>query len=103
MSDGKRALDDIMADLLGDMPEGPAAAKFGVVIASLVRASGLEPGDAWCAVAATCAAAHEQELASLQVLVEDDSGRPHFLIFNSGGRVVMTEANAEPIGNVTKH
>ena len=65
MSNGNVALQDLMADLWGGMPDGPPAGKLGVMVAALMRASGMEAGAAWCGIAAACAVAHGTTTASL--------------------------------------
>ena len=94
MGDERRTIEDIMSDVLAEMPAGPTGGKVGVVLSALGWAAGMDPGESWCAVAATCAVAHGQPSASLQVLVQDDNGEPRMAIFNSTGEVVIADVTA---------
>ena len=63
----ERRLDDLMAEVLAGIPDGPMAGRLATAIGALVRASGLPPEDAWCAVAAMVSAAHDDVGACVRV------------------------------------
>ena len=62
-----RTLDEHMAEVLAAMPAGPMVERLATAIGALVRASGLPPEDAWCALAAIVSAAHGDTGACVRV------------------------------------
>ena len=89
MSERNKALQDVLADLWHGMPDGPPAGKLGVMVAAMMRISGLEAGEAWCSIAAACAVAHGSETASVQVGVPDGEGGRDVIEFQSTGEVAV--------------
>lgn len=105
MSEGNQNLDGIMAGVLEEMPEGPMAGRLATLVGSCVRASGLPPESAWCAVAAIASAAHGDGPAFVAIAVPgEEEGERKLYRFHANGEVSV--ADAVEVGTVeppTKH
>ena len=67
-----RTIDEHMAEVLAAMPDGPMGGRLATAIGALVRASGLPPEDAWCALAAMVSAVHGDACVRVALPVEGE-------------------------------
>ena len=95
MTETKRLMDDVMGEILEAMPPGPMKARLATLIGAAVRASGLPPEDAWCAVASLVSAAHGDAPTAVVVSFlpeQGDNADRQVVSFSSNGTVGVTPA-----------
>ena len=89
------SLDDLMAEILSEMGDGPKAHRLATAIGALVRASALPQEEAWCAMARIVSLANHDAPAAVRVILPGESeGSREVVTFHANGGVEREPARS---------